>query len=258
MPWPACDEQAAVDAQVCSSVEKQADESRGSGPDDTEAEVSECCPPWMGKVLRYLGQASGCSAAGLLLVERQHGQVVLLRARPIDDLFLQAVQKRLLSSYLVSVGPAVTEPEIEVITYGDAISGPYEPPRSVLTAPILCHGRVVGMVAIASVFAEVFDSQDLCTLSAVAAQISDLLGQPCSEEEQQVDVRAASDPVVPAYLEGTLRQEVKSRVQQYVTSIFGLARLWQAQGESELPDVLRQDLDAIAESALQIRALLVR
>ena len=127
------------------------------------------------KMLRYLGQETHCSASGLLLVNSHRGQIMLYRSRPVDDLFLRAMQQRMVSIYCVSVGPAVVEPEVVVSVLGDAVPGPYEPPRSLLTAPMLCQGRVSGVMAIASVFPEAFYSRDLCTLSAVAAQASDAL-----------------------------------------------------------------------------------
>jgi GAF domain-containing protein len=127
------------------------------------------------KTLRYLGQETRCSASGLLLVNSHRGQIMLYRSRPVDDLFLRAMQQRVVSIYCVSVGPAVVRPEIEAKVLGDAVPGPYEPPRSLLAVPMLCQGRVSGVVAIASVFPEAFDSRDLCTLSAVAAQASDAL-----------------------------------------------------------------------------------
>jgi GAF domain-containing protein len=86
------------------------------------------------------------------------------------------MQQRIVSIYRVCVGSAVVEPEIEVKILGDTVPGPYEPPRSFLAAPILCSGRIAGMIAVASVFPEAFCSRDLCTLSAVAAQASEALG----------------------------------------------------------------------------------
>lgn len=204
------------------------------------------------KTLHYLGQATRCSAAGLLTVDGRHGRVALYCARPVDDLFLRTVQKRLVSSYQVCVGPATVAPVVERIVYGDAISGPYEPPRSLLSIPILDDGRMIGMLGIASVFAEAFSSQDMCTLSAVAAQVPVALDHDDANGGRLAALEAGlantEDPLT--------REQVESRVRHHVTSICGLARLWQAQGESELPDVLRKDLDTIARSALQIRELL--
>ena len=211
------------------------------------------------EILRYVGRIVRCSVAGLLLVDGQSGQVILFRARPVDDLFLQAMQKRLMSSYQVSVGPAMAAPQIEMAVYGDAISGPYEPPRSVLTAPILSDGRVVGMVAIASVFSEAFCNQDLCVLSTVAAQVSVMLNQHRLDKGSGRKADAAHAASACLERESVLsRERLQSRVSHYVTSICGLARLWQAQGENELPEILRQDLDAIVENALQIHDLVIQ
>jgi len=150
-------------------------------------------------------------------------------------------------------------PQIEMTVYGDAIPGPYEPLRSLLTAPVLSDGRIVGMVAIASVFSEAFCSQDLCVLSAVAAQVSVMLGQHhLSKGNGHKDDVADAESACPERRGILSRELFQSRVSHYVTSICGLARLWQAQGENKLPEILREDLDAIAESALQIYELLIR
>ena len=133
-------------------------------------------------VLRRLGSATECFVAGLLLANCRRGQITLSCARPIDDMFLQAVQQRLVRSYQLSAGPAVAEPEFDVTVLGEPLSGPYEPPRSVLTMPVLLEGRVCGMIVIASVFPEVFGNQDLCELSSVAAQISAALNKIRSSE----------------------------------------------------------------------------
>lgn len=210
------------------------------------------------QVLGYLGQATRCSASGLMVVEGQRGQVALCRSRPVDDLFLQVMQKRLVASYQVSVPTAATEPDVEVSVYGETISGPYELPRSWLSAPVLCKGRVVGVVAIASVFAEAFHSQDMCTLSAVAAQVSMALKQFVAVDDAVGAVRGSQTGLLPACGEGSARQDVRSRVRLCITSICQLARQWQAQDVSKLPQTLREDLDEITASALQIRELLVR
>ena len=203
--------------------------------------------------LRRLGQVTGCSAAGICLVEGRYGRVTLLCVRPVDDLFLEAVQQRLVSSYRSSVGPAAAEPEIEVFVHGDAVPGPYEPPRAFLASPILSAGRVVGLLAIASVLPEAFSSRDVCTLSAIAAHTSKALyGGPAPEDGGGEDLLEPDRTTPGAHL------EFESRVQLHLASICGLARLWQSQVDSELPEVLRRDLDAIAERALQIRELLVR
>ena len=123
-------------------------------------------------VLRRLGSTTECFVAGLLLANCRSGQIILSCARPVDDMFLQAVQQRLVRSYQLSAGPAVAEPAFDVTVLGELLSGPYEPPRSVLTMPVLLEGRVCGMIVIASVFPEVFGNQDLVELSSVAAQIS--------------------------------------------------------------------------------------
>jgi hypothetical protein len=210
------------------------------------------------QVLGYLGQAMRCSASGLMMVEGQRGQVALYRSRPVDDLFLQVMQKRLVSSYQTSVPTAATEPDVKVRVYGETISGPYELPRSWLAAPVLCRGRVVGVVAIASVFAEAFHSQDMCTLSAVAAQVSMALKQFVAVDDAVGAGRCDQTGLLPACGEGSARQDVRSRVRNCVTSICERTRQWQAQDISKLPQTLREDLDEIAESALQIRELLVR
>jgi GAF domain-containing protein len=128
-------------------------------------------------VLRRLESATECFVAGLLLANCRCGEITLSCARPVDDIFLQAVQQRLVRSYQLSAGRAVAEPEFEVTVLGESLSGPYEPPRSVLTMPVLLEGRVCGMIIIASVFPEVFGNQDLCELSAVAAVVSEALGK---------------------------------------------------------------------------------
>lgn len=124
---------------------------------------------------RYLGQISSCFAAGMLTVEGHCGHIVLVRSRPVDDLFLQAVQRRLLLSYQLCVGLASAKPKVQVTIRGDPVSGPYEPPRSLLTMPVLCGGHVFGMMVIASVFPDAFSCGDLCAMAAVAAQISKAL-----------------------------------------------------------------------------------
>jgi hypothetical protein len=222
---------------------------------DAGSSVSEDHLALVEGVLAPLGQATRCSAAGLLLVEGQYGQMILLRSRPVDDLFLQAMRHRLVSSYQVSVGMATREPEIDVFVYGDTVSGPYEPPRSALASPILCAGRVVGTVGVASVFPEAFRSRDLCVLSEVAAHVSSLLEPSYDPGENMTE---EGEPLHAEWDDAALRRDVRSSVRQYVTSICGLARQWQAQDVSPLPRFLCQDLDEIAENALQIRELLVR
>ena len=129
------------------------------------------------KALHYLGHETHCSASGLLRVSNHHGQITLYRSRPVDDFFLRAMQQRMVSIYCASVGHAVAEPELEEKILGDAVPGPYEPPRSLLAVPMLCQGRVSGVLAIASIFPEAFHSWDLYMLSAAAAQASDALDE---------------------------------------------------------------------------------
>ncbi|MFX1353303.1 MAG: GAF domain-containing protein [Promethearchaeota archaeon] len=128
-------------------------------------------------LLRFLSHMTPCFAAGVLLIDDRRGQIVLFRSRPVDDLFLQAVQQRLMLSYKLCVGTALAEPEIKVVILGDSVSGPYEPPRSLLTTPILSEGHVIGMIIIASVFPDAFCSGDLCTLSVFAARVSTSLSK---------------------------------------------------------------------------------
>ena len=220
------------------------------------------------KVLAYLGQVTACSASGLLLAEGQRLQLVLYRSRHVDDFFLSSMQQRLLSSYRVYAGAAIAPPEPNVTVYdqallspvspsagqvsstGQVVAGPYEPLRSLLVVPVLDHGHVIGMLSIASVSVEAFDSEDLCSLSVVAAQLPLFLD---GAADGDVTLRAEA-----CLVEGEAcvhERELRSRVQNHATSICGLARLWQMQDDSSLPEVLRKDLDAIAESALQIREL---
>ena len=229
------------------------------------AELEVCSTPqqlaeW---IVRHLAQATPCFAAGVLLVDDHRGQMLLLRVRPVDDLFVQALQRRLLLSYQLCAGPALAEPEIQVLVHGDSVPGPYEPPRSLLTMPILHDGRVTGMIAIASMFSEVFGSKDLCTLSDLAAQASIALehirslAAPSVEQLSQAlqsesEVSSGQHPgPVP---EGIVRRQVGS----YVRAIVDLARVWRADQDGELSDVLRQDLDAIVQNALRIEKLLAR
>lgn len=128
-------------------------------------------------VLRRLESATECFVVGVLLANCRNGQIVLSCARPVDDICLQAVQQRLVRSYQLSAGPAVAEPAFDVTVLGEPLSGPYEPPRSVLTMPILLNGRVCGMIVIASVFPEVFGNQDLVELSSVATYVSTALNK---------------------------------------------------------------------------------
>jgi GAF domain-containing protein len=127
-------------------------------------------------VLSYLRHTTPCFAAGVLLVDEGCAEVVLCRCRPVDDLFLQAMQQRLMRSYRLFAGTALAEPAVQVTVLGEAVSGPYEPPRSLLTTPILSGGPVSGMIAIASIFPDAFCSGDLCTLSVLAAKAAMSLG----------------------------------------------------------------------------------
>jgi len=198
----------------------------------------------MEQVLHYLDRMTQCSAAGLLLANGLRAHLTLYRSRPVDDLFLRAVQQRILSIYRVCVDPAAVVPDIEVTVLGEAIPGPYEPPRSLLSTPILCEGRVSGVIAVASVFPEAFGSRDLCTLSAVAAQASATLTR--SPDKHGLD----SD--LPSVPQGRLWSQVNS----YLASISDLAMHWQVQGDGDVPEALVQDLGSIAENARQIRELL--
>jgi hypothetical protein len=200
----------------------------------------------MEQILHYLDRVTRCSAAGLLLVDGQRGHITLYRSRPVDDLFLRAVQQRMLSIYRVSVGPAAVEPTIELTVLGDAVPGPYEPPRSLLSTPILCEGRVVGTIAVASVFPEAFSSRHLCTLSAVAAQASAALSRTRPEKHCALIDGGSFVP------EGKLW----SQVSNYLSSICTLAAHWQVQGSGDVPEALAQDMGSIAENARQIRDLL--
>jgi GAF domain-containing protein len=123
-----------------------------------------------------------CYVAGFFLVDGSRGQMGLYCSRPVDELFLTSMQKRLVSSYQACIGPGAVEPEVGVTVYGHAVPGPYEPPRSLLTAPVLDEGRVIGLVAVASVLAEAFSGQDLCALSTVAAQVPGMLAQSAPDE----------------------------------------------------------------------------
>jgi GAF domain-containing protein len=123
-------------------------------------------------IARHLGHVVPCFVSGVLIVSEHHGQMVIFCCRPVDELLLRAVQRRLLTSYQLCVGLALAEPDIQVTIRGDSVQGPYEPPRSMLTMPILTDNRVAGMMAIASVFPDAFGSVDLCKMSAVAARAS--------------------------------------------------------------------------------------
>lgn len=129
-----------------------------------------------------LGQAVSCFVASVLIVSENRGQLLLHCCRPVDELFLRAVQQRTLNSYQLCVGAASAAPTVQVTVRGDSVSGPYEPPRSILTMPIMVDKRIVGLMAIASVFPDAFDSDDLCKMSAVSARTSAYLrGKPRRE-----------------------------------------------------------------------------
>jgi hypothetical protein len=187
----------------------------------------------------------------MLLADGQRGHVTLYRSRPVDDLFLRAVQQRILSIYRVCVGPAAVEPDIETTVLGEAVPGPYEPPRSLLATPILCEGRVSGVVAVASVFPEAFRSKDLCTLSSVAAQVAEALVHARLDQPGPVldDGTPAASGIAP-------QGRVWSQVSTFLTSVSDLERHWQARGNGDVPEALVQDLSSIAENARQIRELL--
>lgn len=155
------------------------------------------------EVARHLGRVTPCYASGALVVHGRCAHMVLYRCRPVDDLFVQALQRRLLLSYRLCVGPAQSEPEIEVAVYGDAVSGPCELPRSILTMPLLSGGHVSGMIAAASVFPDAYSSTDLCTLSVLAAQASEALDRAADAVEKEAGV-----PLAPGKqaLEGPLHR----------------------------------------------------
>lgn len=228
------------------------------------AELEACSTPQQltEQIARHLAQSTPCFAAGVLLVDDHRGQMALFRVRPVDDLFVQALQRRLSLSYQLCVGPALAEPETRVEVYGDSVSGPYEPPKSLLTMPILHDGRVTGMIAIASVFPEVFGSKDLCIMSDLAAQAATALERirhmappPAAQSTQPTpDLEPPAGRSQGMAPEGTVRRQVGS----YVRAIVDLARVWRADQDGELSDVLRQDLDAIVQNALRIEKLLAR
>lgn len=223
------------------------------------------------KVLAYLGQVTECSAAGLLLARGSRLHLVLHRLRHIDDFFLSSMQQRMLSSYRVYAGAVIAQSEPDVVVYGPAastgqesstsstervpspgrvVAGPFEPLRSLLVVPVLDGGHVTGMLSVASVFLDAFDGEDLCSLSTLAAQLP-LFLDPALDGVPPLD----AGPCLAESERIALEREVRARVQNRATSICGLARSWQMQDESSLPEVLRKDLDAIAETALQIRDL---
>ena len=212
------------------------------------------------QIARHLAQSTPCFAAGVLLVDDHRGQMALFRVRPVDDLFVQALQRRLSLSYQLCVGPALAEPETRVVVHGDSVSGPYEPPKSLLTMPILHDGRVTGMIAIASVFPEVFGSKDLCIMSDLAAQAAIALERihhlPAAPADQSFhpEFESPAEQGQSPVPEGIVRRQVGS----YVRAIVDLARVWRGHQDGELSDVLRQDLDAIVQNALRIEKLLAR
>jgi hypothetical protein len=248
-------------------------------------------------ILGQLRHATPCFVAGMLLVRangsKGHGgnegqregawhplgQVFLCCARPVDAIFLEAVQKHLLLSYRLSVGPALIPPQVQVIVYdrgrrGDLASGPCEPPRSVLAVPILCGGRAAGMLSIASVFRDAFGSRDLCTLADFAAQAS---AQLCSASWAQLepasapgafkadDWRAPSQPQEPHTVDRTASErrgapeaKLRYRVDKYLQAISGLAELWRTRKDQDLPEALRKDLETIILDVFQVQELLSR
>lgn len=130
------------------------------------------------RTVRHLEQVTPCFVAGVLMVAERQGQLILSCCRPVDELFLRAVQQRLMTSYQLCVGPALAEPSIQMTVLGDSVSGPCELPRSLLTMPIIARKRIVGMMVVASVFPDVFGSVDLCKMSAVAARCADVYDPP--------------------------------------------------------------------------------
>jgi hypothetical protein len=206
----------------------------------------------MEQVLHHLDRATRCFASGLLLADGERAQMTLYRSRPVDDLFLQAVQRRILSIYRVCAGRAVVEPDVEVTVIGEEIPGPYEPLRSLLAAPILRAGRVSGVVAIASVFPEAFGSRDLCTLSFVAAQASAELGRT-RPLECSLPCRGPSPSCALAPGAGS---SVWSQVNSYLASVCDLAAHWRTKSADDVPAALVQDLGSFADNARQIRELL--
>jgi GAF domain-containing protein len=150
------------------------------------------------------------------------------------------------------VGPAAVEPDIELTVLGEAVPGPYEPPRSLLATPVLCEGRVSGMIAVASLFPEAFCSRDLCTLSAVAAQASVALSRARPDRHSLMH----SAGVPPSGGPFVQQERLWSQVSNHLASICDLATHWQVQREGDVPEALVQDLGSIAENVRQIRELL--
>jgi hypothetical protein len=244
--------------------------------------------------VRRLGQMTSCFAAGVLLVQSWQGELILLRSRPVDDLFLQALQRRLLHSYRLCVGPALTVPEIEVSVYGSGVPGPYEAPRSLLTMPLLHCGRVIGVIGIASVFAGVFGGEHLCTMAALATEAAEALARalsaagwnapgdngfgvsssaaPGATDRDPDSTGASADATsdspeaivpspegpAPSKEWGTVLSPdpLHDRVSRYLESILDLTRDWQDRGDGELSDLLRQDLEVISQNALRAHELL--
>jgi len=126
------------------------------------------------RTVRHLAEVTPCFVAGALVVAEHQGSLVLYCCRPVDELFLRAVQQRLWNSYQLCVGRAIAEPDVTVKVLGDSVPGPYELPRSLLTMPIIAGRRVVGMMAVASVHPDVFESGDLCKMSAVGTRAAEV------------------------------------------------------------------------------------
>ncbi len=208
------------------------------------------CPDGaISELLQYLGRAVSCFVAGALLMERDHGKVILVCLRPVDDFFLQAVQQRMLRSYRLCTGPAQAIHRLDVTIHGESVCGPYEPPRSFVSVPILSsYGRAFGVLSIASVFPEAFDGEDVCTLSIMAAQVAALVSR---FEGRGRDVGGSQK-------DGERSIHHRYQVDRYLSSILGTAVSWSAQREIEIADALRSDLEAIVRDVLHLRTLFTR
>ena len=226
-------------------------------PRGTDAFASVDSGKALEMLLRSMGQLTPSYASGVLLVNDRRGKIALLRSRPVDDLFLQALQQRLVLSYQLCAGSVLAEPEIDLTVYGDPIAGPYEPARSLLTVPMLFHGRIVGMTIIASIFPDAFCNEDLCVLSTLAAQSSNVLH--CTGERTR-DEQDCSCEGTPSCSRDELfaQKMLHGQVGTYLSSISGLARQWQDHGEEDLPETLCRDLETIAQNATFVRKLLMR
>jgi hypothetical protein len=115
------------------------------------------------------------------------------------------------------------------------------------------------MIAVASVFPEAFCSRDLCTLSAVAAQASEVLGHTSGDDHRDAPAELPAIPgmSLAAKPPGTSGGRIWNRVGRHLASICDLAGQWQEKSKESVPDALVQDLGSIEENARQIRELLV-